>query len=60
MWFDFLKNFNGVAFFPDQEWEDSSVLEFYTERAGVNYLDCWTYFQGHWVFSTMAYALECS
>ena len=55
-----LKNFNGVAYFPEQEWEDSSVLEIFTDSVGLNHLGCEAYFQGHLGFSTMAYALDCS
>ena len=50
MWLMFLKIFNGVAFFPEREWEDSSLLECFTDSARAYRLGCGAYFQGHLVF----------
>lgn len=47
---DFKKKLMGVAFFPEQEWRDSSGLEFFTDSAGENQFGCRPFFQGHWVF----------
>lgn len=58
MWLVFLDHFNGVAYFPDTVWEDSSILQLFTDSAGSGHLGCGGYFKGSWFFSTVAGSLE--
>lgn len=58
MWLVFLDHFNGVAYFPDTVWEDSSILQLFTDSAGSGHLGCGGYFRGSWFFSTVASSLE--
>lgn len=50
MWLVFLNHFNGVAYFPDTVWEDSSTLQLFTDSAGSSHLGCGGYFRGSWFF----------
>ncbi|XP_062578413.1 uncharacterized protein LOC134240321 isoform X1 [Saccostrea cucullata] len=50
MWLKFLQKFNGVSYFPESEWTNSNVLEFFTDSAGANKLGCGAYFKGSWTF----------
>lgn len=50
MWLVFLDHFNGVAYFPDTVWEDSSILQLFTDSAGSGHLGCGGYFRGSWFF----------
>lgn len=50
MWLGFLDNFNGVTFFPQQEWVNSRVLQLYTDSAGSIGLGCGCFFQNSWMY----------
>ena len=50
MWLLFLRGFNGVTYIAETEWQDSSVLELFTDSAGSHQLGCGAYFQGRWFF----------
>ena len=40
MWLLFLRGFNGVTYIAETEWQDSSVLELFTDSAGSHQLGC--------------------
>lgn len=50
MWLVFSNHFNGVAYFPDTVWGNSSLLQLFTDSAGSGHLGCGGYFRGSWFF----------
>ena len=49
VWLKFLKSFNGVAYFPEKEWSDNSVLHLFTDSSK---LAGGAYFGKKWVCIT--------
>ena len=50
MWQKFLAEFNGLCYFPEQEWTESETLQLFTDSAGTADLGCGAYFDGRWTF----------
>ena len=50
MWLEFLKSFNGKAYFPESSWTGNDAIEFFTDSAGSAGLGCGAYFSGEWVY----------
>ena len=48
VWLQFLKNFNGECFIPDECWLTNRTLDLYTDSSGNSQLGCGAYFNGHW------------
>ena len=50
MWLEFLKSFNGKAYFPKSSWTGNVAVEFFTDSAGTAGLGCEAYFSGEQVY----------
>ena len=50
MWQSFLKDFNGVTYFPESEWTADTTLHLFTDSAGNAQLGCGTILGTHWTF----------
>ena len=50
IWLTFLKDFNGVVYFPSQEWEHSDVLKLYTDSSGSGNCGCGCFLNRKWSF----------
>jgi len=49
VWYDFLVEFNGECYLPNQLWISNDTLQLYTDSAGSMSLGCSAYFAGHYV-----------
>lgn len=48
LWLEFLDNFNGQVFFPENLWTSNETLQLFTDSSGNPELGCGAYFQGSW------------
>ena len=48
VWLEFLANFNGECYLPEDLWLCSDTIELFTDSAGHSSLGCGAYFAGHW------------
>lgn len=46
VWLEFLQNFNGDCYIPDNLWLDSDTIHLYTDASGNKNLGCAAYFAG--------------
>ena len=49
VWYEFLCDFNGECYFPNQLWISNDALELLTDSAGSISLGCGAFYVGHWV-----------
>ena len=49
VWYEFLCNFNGECYLPNQLWISNDALELLTDSAGSISLGCGAFYARHWV-----------
>ena len=49
VWYEFLCDFNGECYLPNQLWISNDALELLTDSVGSIALGCGAFYAGHWV-----------
>lgn len=50
LWLEFLEEFNGVQFIPEDVWINSDQMQLFTDSAGSANLGCGCFLHGKWAF----------